>query len=136
MNPLLVTAAIIRHGGRFLLTRRRSDVPYPDYWEFPGGKLEPDEAPMDCVVRELMEELGISVRVNGIYDVVFHRYPERTVLVIAYRCDWIAGEIKDLEVAAHEWVKPDELVHYRLLPADMPLAARLAKEKDADLPRL
>lgn len=128
MNPLLVTAAIIEHDDKILITLRRQDAPYPGYWEFPGGKLEPDEDPVTCVVRELKEELDIEVRVSGIYDVIHHRYPEQTVLVLAYRCEWLSGEIADLEVAGHSWVLPAELTGYRLLPADFPLAERIAKE--------
>jgi 8-oxo-dGTP diphosphatase len=128
MNPLLVTAAIIEHGGRILITLRRQDTHYSGYWEFPGGKMEPGEDPVSCVARELKEELDIAVRVNGIYDVIYHRYPEQTVMVLAYRCEWIGGEIADLEVAGHSWVLPAELIGYRLLPADLPLAERIAKE--------
>lgn len=135
MYPLLVTAAVLMHEGRLLITLRRPDAPYPGHWEFPGGKMEPDEDPVSCIVREMKEELGIDVSVSGIYDVVHHRYPERTVLVIAYRCEWIGGEIADLDVAAHSWVLPDELIRYRLLPADLPLAERIAKEhRRADSP--
>lgn len=137
MSPLLVTAAIIQQNGKILLTQRRPDAPYPDYWEFPGGKLEPDEDPRDCIVRELREELGITIEVRHIFDVVYYRYPERTVLVMAYRCDWREGDIVDLEVAAHAWVAAGDLAGYRLLPADLPLAARLVREEDnADLARL
>jgi len=136
MPPLIVTAAIIESQGRLLLTRRRMDVPYPDYWEFPGGKLESGEDPVDCVVREIREELGIEISVRRICDVLYHRYPERTVLVLAYWCDWIGGEIADLEVAGHAWVTPAGLAEFRLLPADLPLADRLAKGDNEDLARL
>ena len=127
---LLVTAALLLHESKVLLTKRREEAPYPGYWEFPGGKVEADEDPMRCVERELMEELGITVRADVIYDVLFHRYPERTVLVFVYRCVWLAGDIRDLEVAAHQWVEPKVLGTYRLLPADVPLAERLTREFD------
>ena len=127
---LLVTAALLVHNNRILLSKRRDDVPYPGYWEFPGGKLETDEDPRHCIERELMEELGISVRAGEVYDVLFHRYPERTVLVLVYRCSWLGGEIRNLEVAEHAWVEPCGLSAYRLLPADVPLAERLAREFD------
>src|SRR5512136_1306349 len=99
MFPLLVTAAIIIHHGKILLTRRKAHVPYPLLWEFPGGKVEPMEDPLVCVVREIREELGIEIAVERIYDVVYYRYPERNVLVLAYRCRWLRGVIEDLEVA-------------------------------------
>lgn len=126
--PLLVTAAIIEHGGKILLTKRRDDVPYPNLWEFPGGKLEADEDPRDCIVRELKEELDIEVVPGDVVEAIYHRYPERTVLVLAYRCRWTGGEIRDLEVAEHCWAAPAELSRFALLPADYPLAKRLAQE--------
>ena len=128
MYPLLVTAAVVEHRGRILLARRRENAPYPLLWEFPGGKVEPGEDPHDCIVREMREELAIEVKVEGIYDVVYYRYPERTVLVLAYRCRWLSGEIVDLEVHEHCWVGPEELLEYDLLPADISLAERIARE--------
>ena len=137
MFPLLVTAAVILHDGKILLTRRKANVPYPLFWEFPGGKVEPQEDPRDCIVREIREELAIEVAVGGIYDVIYHRYPERTVLVLAYRCHWLSGQIADLGVAEHRWVAPGDIGTFHLLPADVPLAERIGREFDgADLTRL
>jgi 8-oxo-dGTP diphosphatase len=127
MFPLLVTAAIIIHQGEVLLTQRRANAPYPLLWEFPGGKVEPMEDPCDCIMREIHEELAIEVAVAGIYDVVYYRYPERPVLVLAYRCNWTGGEIVNLEVADHRWVSPGSLLDYELLPADIPLAERISR---------
>jgi len=128
MLPLIVTAAIICHGGKILLTRRRPDTPYPLLWEFPGGKLEPNEHPEACVVREVREELAMEVTVQGIYDVVYYRYPERPVMVLAYRCAWTGGELRELEVAGHTWADPTEILRFDLLPADFPLAEKIASE--------
>jgi 8-oxo-dGTP diphosphatase len=137
MFPLLVTAAIIAHDGKLLLTRRKSDVPYPLLWEFPGGKVEPDEDPRDCMVREIREELAIEVDVAGIYDVIYYRYPERPVLVLAYRCHWSGGEIANLDVAEHRWVLPCDIGYLELLPADLPLAEKICREySNADFTRL
>ena len=128
MSTLLVAAAIIECDGRILLARRRSDASYPLLWEFPGGKVEPGEAPKDCVVREIREELAIEVAVEGIYDVVYYRYPERQVLMLVYRCRWLSGEIQNLEVSAHCWVSPADIVNFQMLPADIPLAKRITEE--------
>lgn len=137
MFPLLVTAAVIIRDGKILLARRKADVPYPLLWEFPGGKVEPLEDPRDCIVREIEEELAIKVAVVGIYEVVYHRYPERTVLVLAYRCRWVSGEIADLDVTEHRWVAPADLLTFELLPADVPLAEKLGRElSGADFTRL
>lgn len=128
MNPLLVTAAIVVHEGRVLIARRRPDVPYPLLWEFPGGKVEPGEDPRDAIVRELKEELDMDAAVEGIYDAVYHRYPQRTVLLLAYCCRWTGGELKDLEVTEHLWVEPRKLADFEFLPADVALVARLTRE--------
>jgi len=128
MTTLLVAAAIIEDGGKILLARRMAGAPYPLLWEFPGGKVEAGEDPRDCVVREIREELAIEIAVDGIYDVIFYRYPERHVLVLAYSCRWLSGEIRDLEVAEHCWVSPDEVVNFDLLPADVPLARRISED--------
>lgn len=133
MPPLIVTAAIIVRDGRVLVTRRRPDVPYPDLWEFPGGKMEPGEDPRDCLIRELREELGIGIEVQEVFDVTYYRYPERPVLILSYRCRWCDGTIQDLEVAEHKWVPPRSLRSDEMLPADAPLLTRLVEElADAD----
>lgn len=128
MSTLLVTAALIESEGKILLARRRAHVPYPLLWEFPGGKVEAGEDPGECIVREVREELGVEVAVDGIYEVLFHRYPERDVLLLVYRCRWLNGDIQDLEVLEHRWVPPADLEKCELLPADIPLARKIAEE--------
>ena len=128
MHPLLVTAAIIRHDGKILIARRKSNVPYPLLWEFPGGKVEINEDPKACVVRELKEELDIDIKVEDVFDVVYYRYPEKPVLVLAYRCTWTSGAVRDLDVSEHRWVLPEQLMLFDFLPADLPLIERLSRE--------
>ena len=137
MLPLIVTAAVVAHEGKILLTRRKPDAPYPLLWEFPGGKLEPEEHPEACIIREMREELAMEVSVQGIYDVVYYRYPERPVMILAYRCAWIGGELRELDVAGHCWTDPVDILRFDLLPADYPLAEKLTQEfGDADTSRL
>ena len=128
MLPLLVTAAIIQSENQILISRRKADVPYPLLWEFPGGKVERNEDPCHCIVRELKEELDIEIEVDGIFDVVYHRYPEKPVLVLAYRCRWTSGIISNREVTEHRWVLPEKLLEFDFLPADLPLITRLSSE--------
>ena len=128
MLPLLVTAAVILHDGKLLIARRKANVPYPLLWEFPGGKVEKNEDPKVCVVRELKEELDIVIEVDSIFDVVYYRYPEKPVLVLAYRCHWTGGTVRDLDVAEHRWVLPEHLAEFDFLPADLPLIERLSRE--------
>jgi 8-oxo-dGTP diphosphatase len=127
-SPLLVTAAIIEKQGHFLITQRLANKPHPLMWEFPGGKMEAGESPQQALQRELLEELEIEITADTIFDVIYHRYDWGPVLILAYRCKWISGEIKHLEVADHCWATATELNALPFLPADGPLIQRLELE--------
>lgn len=120
-SPLLVTAAIIEKQGNFLVTQRPANKPHALMWEFPGGKMEAGESPQQALQRELLEELEIEISADSIFDVVYYCYDWGPVLILAYRCRWISGEIKHLEVADHRWATATELSDLPLLPADRPL---------------
>jgi 8-oxo-dGTP diphosphatase len=122
----LVVAALIRRPGLVLISRRRADQPMPLLWEFPGGKVEPGEAPVAALEREVREELGCVVQVGGVYDVVFHAYPAFDLVMLVYECTVTSGEPSAVEVAELAWVDPRTLPERELLPADFPLARRLA----------
>lgn len=125
--PVIVAAGVVLKEGRVLLTRRAKGQHLAGFWEFPGGKLEDGEAPEDCVVRECREECGIEVAVEEIFEVTHHRYPERAVLLLFYKCRWLSGEVRHLQVADHAWVRPEELLQYELPPADGPVARRILR---------
>ena len=125
-QPVVVAAAVVIREGRVLLTRRREGQHLAGMWEFPGGKLEVGESPEAAVVRECREECGIEVEVTEILDVTHHRYPEKDVLLLFYRCALVSGEVEHLEVADHAWVAPSELGDYPLPPADARVVARIA----------
>ena len=124
----LVVAALVRAGdGRVLLTQRRADQPMPLLWELPGGKVEPGEAPVDALAREIQEELGCGARVGRIDEVVFHAYADFDLYMLVYCCE-LLGEPRAVEVAQLAWVPPAELPSYPVLPADVTLVERLARE--------
>jgi 8-oxo-dGTP diphosphatase len=124
----LVVAALVRDGeGRVLVTQRRADQPMPGKWELPGGKIEPGESPVAALARELREELGVGGHVGAIYDVVFYPYDEFDLVMLVYACELDpAAPPRPLEVAQIAFVAPGELLSYDLLPADLPLARKLA----------
>jgi len=122
---VIVVAAVIRREGRVLLTRRRRGSHLAGYWEFPGGKLEPGEAPEDALIRECREELGVDVRVRDILDVTFHRYPEKDVLLLFYDAELVAGEVQDLDHEEHAWCTAADLDSYQMPPADVRILAKV-----------
>ncbi|MCM2265995.1 MAG: DUF294 nucleotidyltransferase-like domain-containing protein [Desulfuromonadales bacterium] len=125
MQPLIVTAAIIFHEGRVLVTQRPPEARHGGLWEFPGGKLEADETPETALRRELLEELDLPVEVDRVYDVVYYRYEWGPVLILAYLCHPEHTQIRNLQVAAHRWLLPEELSDLPFLPADRPLIDQL-----------
>jgi 8-oxo-dGTP diphosphatase len=122
---VVVAAAVIIRVGRVLLTRRAEGQHLAGLWEFPGGKLEDGESPEEALVRECQEECGIEVAVAEILEVTHHRYPEKEVLLLFYRCELRSGEVRHLHVADHAWVAPADLGDYSLPPADEGVVARI-----------
>jgi 8-oxo-dGTP diphosphatase len=123
-----VVAALVRdRDGRVLLTQRRADQAMPLLWELPGGKIEPGESPVFALVRELVEEIGCTAEVGRIYDVIFHRYADFDLYMLVYACTLHAPP-RAIEVAQLAWVPLVELSDYAVLPADVPLLARLREE--------
>lgn len=128
-RKLVVAGLIIGDDRRVLITQRRADQPLPLQWEFPGGKVEPGEAPVAALERELREELGAAVIVGRIWDVLFHAYPAFDLVMLVYACRLAPGGApRAVEVADLAWVRPGELSAWDILPADRPLVARLAAE--------
>ena len=128
-RKLVVAGLLLDDAGRVLVTQRRADQTLPLQWEFPGGKVEPGEAPVAALARELSEELGVEVEVGRIWDVLFHPYPEFDLVMLVYRCRLRDDAVpRCVEVADLAWRPPDRLDDLPILPADLPLVQRLCKE--------
>jgi mutator protein MutT/uracil-DNA glycosylase family 4 len=130
--PLIeVTAAVIRRGRRYLVTRRDPAKHLGGLWEFPGGKRERGEPLEACLTRELREELGVRIRVGRRLATVPWAYPERRVLLHFFRCTLVSRRVRPREGQPHRWVTPTELRALPMPPADAAVVAQLASSHRA-----
>jgi mutator protein MutT len=123
----VVAAAIEDARCHILIAQRPSGKHMAGAWEFPGGKLESGEAPLEALARELREELGIEIGSGPHRPVrrISHSYPDRDVLIDVWRVREFAGSPRGLDAQALRWCTPDELERAELLPADKPIVAAL-----------
>ena len=122
-----VVAAIIRDNQKILITQRFDNVHLPGLWEFPGGKVEPDESLTAGLEREIREELGVTILVGDEFFSVVHDYSPKSVRLHFFNCSIIDGEPHPLEVADMRWVRPEELGQFEFPPADADLIAILRR---------
>ena len=113
-----VTAGLIRHEGKLLITKRPKGSHLAGFWEFPGGKQEGDETLEACLRREVREELGIEIKVQGHLLSVNHEYQQKIVSLHFFRCRLVDGEPEPLQCEELRWVYPGELDLYRFPPPD------------------
>jgi mutator protein MutT len=120
-----VSAALIFHNGKLLITRRHAGAHLGGIWEFPGGKREPGETFEQCLARELREELGIEVEVGELFEKISHAYAEKNVHLKFFVCRLISGQPQPLDCAAFKWVEKTELADYEFPAADARLLDKL-----------
>lgn len=124
-----VAAAIIKQDGKILICKRGAGGSCEHLWEFPGGKQEEGETLTECLERECREELGISIRVNGVFESTRYKYPGREIFFTFFNAEIIKGELKPAVHEEIKWVFPDELSDYEFCPADREIVRKLSEEK-------
>lgn len=124
---LVVACALVDADGRVLLAQRPAGKPMAGLWEFPGGKIEDGERPEQSLIRELKEELGITVSDACLAPLTFasHAYPDFHLLMPLYVCRRWQGTVMALENQMLAWVRPNKLHDYDMPPADEPLVSHL-----------
>jgi 8-oxo-dGTP diphosphatase len=124
---LVVAVALIDPDGRVLIAERPAGKAMAGLWEFPGGKLEPGERPEAALIRELHEELSITVKEACLAPLTFasHAYPDFHLLMPLYVCRRWEGTVVAREGQRLKWVHPTTLRDYPMPPADAPLIPAL-----------
>lgn len=124
---LNVTCAIVFFGNKILVTQRSSTMKLPLKWEFPGGKLEPTEGEIECIKREIKEEINIEIDVitklsNSIYD-----YGSFQINLIPFIAHFKSGEIVLAEHCDYKLIEKENLLTLDWADADLPIVEELLK---------
>ena len=124
---LVVACALVDPDGRVLMARRPEGKAMAGLWEFPGGKVQPDELPEAALIRELEEELGIDVTAACLAPLTFasHSYEAFHLLMPLYVCRKWSGTAEAREGQELKWIKPARMRDYPMPPADLPLVGHL-----------
>ena len=129
-----VAAGVLQdENGCVLIARRRAGSHLEGWWEFPGGKMETGEEPLEALVRELDEELGITIEGAEPLVAYRHEYPERIVELSVWQVRGYHGEPVGLQGQPLRWVPVQELISAGLLPADQPIVDALMERGQSPL---
>jgi 8-oxo-dGTP diphosphatase len=127
MDPIIVTCAIITIDDKILAVQRSRLMSLPMKWEFPGGKLEPAETEMECIKREIREELNIEIEMLDRLLPSVYRYPTFTIELIPYTANYVSGELKLKEHNNYVLLNKDELNTLDWAEADLPIVHEVMK---------
>ena len=122
----VAVAVFLKPDGTFLLSSRPEGKPYPGYWEFPGGKIEPGETVLQAMIRELVEELNVTITTATPWITFMMFYTHATVRLHCWRVTAWDGEMRGLEGQNFEWQRLDALTVAPTLPGCGPILKALA----------
>lgn len=127
MKSIEVVAAVIRDGNRIFATQRGYGE-FKDWWEFPGGKMEPGESAQEALVREIREELSAQIQVDGLLKTVEWDYPTFHLTMHCFWCTLTSGSMHLNEHEASAWLDAANIGSVKWLPADEALLPLIARE--------
>ncbi|QXP80188.1 MULTISPECIES: (deoxy)nucleoside triphosphate pyrophosphohydrolase [Winogradskyella] len=121
MKTISVTCAIIQFNDKVLAVQRSETMKLPLKWEFAGGKIEVGETEIDCIKREIFEELNIKIQVNKRLTPVVHQYPDFKIELIPFIAEYLSGELKLSEHSDFVITNKKELLNLDWAEADLPV---------------
>ena len=121
-----VVAGVIEKGDRVLIAQRKAGSKMAFKWEFPGGKVERGESPVQSLERELFEEFEIQADIGTLIGESIFDYGDVSIKLTAYKVSSFAGDFKLKDHEQIKWADPGDLSTYDLTDADIPIAALLA----------
>lgn len=124
-KPIPVVCAIIVLDNKILAVQRAKNMSLPLKWEFPGGKLEPNETEQDCIKREIKEELNIEIEVKNRLTPSYFEYPNIIIELIPYLAQYLSGEILLTEHNGYQFLSTSELNNLDWAEADLPILKEL-----------
>ena len=119
---ITVVAALIKKDDKILIAKRATGTSAYGKWEFPGGKVEPNETEEHAIEREIKEEFDMDIKAIKFITNNICEYPERTIDLRLYECKYLSGEFKLIDHLNYAWIDKAELLNYDLAKADIPLA--------------
>lgn len=122
-----VTCAIILKDEKILVAQRSKKMKLPLKWEFPGGKLEFNESEIDCIKREIKEEININIEVLQKLSNNTHDYDTFKINLIPFFVEYISGEIKLAEHKDYKLLNRSELLNLDWAEADLPIVEEFLK---------
>lgn len=123
-----VAAALIEENGKIMICQRPKNKTRAMQWEFVGGKVENGETKAQALVRECMEEIGVTVEVGEEFMEVYHTYPDIDICLTLFKCKIVGGRPQKLEHNDIKWITRDQLDLFEFCPADKDILETLKNE--------
>ena len=116
-----MSVGIIWKENKILISKRKKDGLLGGLWELPGGKKQKDENDSECLLREIDEEIGISIKIKNEIGKIKHHYSHFSIHLTGYNCDYFSGTAKAYSSERIEWIKISEIIKYPFPKATLKL---------------
>ena len=127
MKQIEVVAAIIHDSEGRIFATQRGYGEWQDFWEFPGGKMEPGESPEDALMREIWEELETRIAIEQMAGTIEYDYPAFHLIMHCFWCKIESGSLTLKEHEAAKWLRQEELESVNWLPADRKILGEIRR---------